>query len=141
MPIKRDEPFFPETPKPQPIAAQPKAVRKPKEKPLQGSVHVDYKPPFIRWYENDFWSDRSINRMTWMQRHYYRAILLAAFFCPTRPYLPDDDFWHHGAIVISWPDKIIHAVLHLGVVLGHGTREGFIKTCERKCFSFVKANS
>lgn len=44
---------------------------------------------------------------------------------------------HHGAIVISWPDKIIHAIRNAGVIFGHATNEGFLKSCERKYFSFI----
>jgi len=51
----------------------------------------DYKPPYMRWFEGDFWADRAVIRMTWLQRHFYRALLLASFRCDTRPYLPDDD--------------------------------------------------
>jgi hypothetical protein len=33
--------------------------------------------------------------MTFMQRHFYRALLQSAFCCSTRPYLPtsDDELW------------------------------------------------
>lgn len=44
---------------------------------------------------------------------------------------------HHGAIVIHWPQTIIHAVRGRGVILGHATNEGFIATCDRKYFSFI----
>lgn len=52
---------------------------------------IDYKPPFIRWFENDFWADRDVILLTWLQRHLYRALLLSAFYCDTRPFLPADD--------------------------------------------------
>lgn len=45
---------------------------------------------------------------------------------------------HHGGIVVSWPDQIVHAIRNIGVTLGHATQEGFLKNCERKCFTFVK---
>lgn len=51
----------------------------------------DYKPPFMCWFEADFWADRAVTSMTWLQRLFYRALLQAAFQCDTRPYLPDDD--------------------------------------------------
>jgi cell wall-associated NlpC family hydrolase len=51
-----------------------------------------------------------------------------------QPSFPVD---HHGAIVISWPGTIIHAVRGSGVILGHATDEGFIKSCNRKYFSFI----
>ncbi len=52
---------------------------------------TDYKPAYIRWWEDDFWADRDVIAMTWLQRLLYRALLQAAFFCDTRPFLPDDD--------------------------------------------------
>jgi cell wall-associated NlpC family hydrolase len=51
---------------------------------------------------------------------------------------PSFPVYHHGAIVISWPDTIIHAIRGSGVIQGHGTDEGFIKSCHRKCFTFIK---
>lgn len=49
-------------------------------------------PKFIPWSELDFWNDPVVvQAMNWMQRHLYRALLLKAHVCATRPYLPDDD--------------------------------------------------
>lgn len=45
--------------------------------------------------------------------------------------------WTHGAIVISWPDHIIHAVKGLGVIGSHGTKEGMVKNLQRRFFTFV----
>jgi hypothetical protein len=56
----------------------------------------EYQPPYQFWHEADFWSDECVSRgMTFMQRHLYRALLQAAFYCSTRPYLPmsDDELW------------------------------------------------
>jgi hypothetical protein len=56
----------------------------------------EYQPPYQFWHECDFWSDECVSRgMTFMQRHLYRALLQAAFYCSTRPYLPtsDDELW------------------------------------------------
>jgi hypothetical protein len=50
-----------------------------------------YEPEYMCWHERDFWADRYVINMTKLQRHFYRALLQAAFFCSTRPYLPDDD--------------------------------------------------
>ncbi len=56
------------------------------------SAHYhDYKPPYFKWWEDHFWSDLLVRRMAPTARHYYRALLLAAFFCDTRPFLPADD--------------------------------------------------
>ena len=46
--------------------------------------------------------------------------------------------WTHGAIIISWPDHIIHAVKGLGVIGSHGTKEGFCVNLQRRFFTFVK---
>ena len=56
----------------------------------------EYQPPYQFWHECDFWADECVSRgMTFMQRHFYRALLQAAFYCSTRPYLPtsDDELW------------------------------------------------
>jgi len=50
-----------------------------------------HKPKYFCWYEEDFWSDRRVVRMPSQARHFYRALLCAALFCRTRPYLPLDD--------------------------------------------------
>src|SRR5437899_2643146 len=50
-----------------------------------------YEPEYVCWYEREFWADRAVIRMSWLQRHLYRALLQAAFYCSTRPNLPDDD--------------------------------------------------
>jgi hypothetical protein len=48
-----------------------------------------YKPKYMTWWEEDFLSDRKVMRMLPQARHYYRALLQAALFCSTRPYLPN----------------------------------------------------
>ena len=56
----------------------------------------EYQPPYQFWHEADFWGDECVSRgMTFMQRHFYRALLQAAFYSSTRPYLPtsDDELW------------------------------------------------
>lgn len=50
-----------------------------------------FEPSYCCWFERDFWADRHVVKMTWLQRHFYRALLQAAFFCSSRPYLPDDE--------------------------------------------------
>jgi cell wall-associated NlpC family hydrolase len=47
--------------------------------------------------------------------------------------------FHHGAIVISWPDTMAHAVLNIGVCFGHAFNEGFLSTAERRTFTFMPA--
>ncbi len=37
------------------------------------------------------WADRYVSQVPRQARHFYRALLQAALFCPTRPYLPTDD--------------------------------------------------
>ncbi len=50
-----------------------------------------YEPKYQCWVEKDFLADRAVMRMTPTQRHFYRALLQAAFNVDTRPYLPADD--------------------------------------------------
>lgn len=45
--------------------------------------------------------------------------------------------WTHGAIVVSWPDFIVHAVVGLGVCGSHGTKEGIVRNLSRRYFTFV----
>lgn len=52
----------------------------------------EYQPPYQFWREADFWADECVSRgMTYMQRHFYRALLQAAFYTSTRPNLPTSD--------------------------------------------------
>jgi hypothetical protein len=56
----------------------------------------EYQPPYQFWHEPQFWADECVSRgMTWLQRHFYRALLQSAFYSSTRPYLPisDDELW------------------------------------------------
>jgi hypothetical protein len=70
-----------------------------KKKKLKLSAKLngqEYVPPYQFWREREFWADVHVSRgMDWMQRHLYRALIQAAFYCSTRPYLPtsDDDLW------------------------------------------------
>ena len=52
---------------------------------------MTHKPKYMCWYEEDFWADRFVSQMPRQARHFYRSLLQAALFCPTRPYLPTDD--------------------------------------------------
>lgn len=74
----------------------------------------NYKPKYMCWWEEDFWTDRSVVMMPWQARHFYRALLQAALFCATRPYLPIDDT--QLAILADAPiedwQKFKSAVLH-----------------------------
>jgi hypothetical protein len=70
-----------------------------KKKRTQRSAKLngqEYIPPYQFWREQEFWADEIVSRgMNWMQRHLYKALLQAAFYCSTRPYLPtsDDELW------------------------------------------------
>jgi uncharacterized protein YdaU (DUF1376 family) len=78
----------------QEIPMSDKKKKKPKmSAKLNGQEYV---PPYQFWCEREFWGDVHVSRgMSWMQRHLYRALLQAAFYSSTRPYLPtsDDDLW------------------------------------------------
>jgi hypothetical protein len=51
----------------------------------------DFKPTFIPWYETDFRADRTVGRMTPVQRSFYRNLLLDCYFGENRPYISADD--------------------------------------------------
>jgi hypothetical protein len=73
--------------------AEKKRKRSKRSAKLNGQEYV---PPYQFWCEREFWGDVHVSRgMTWMQRHLYRALLQAAFYCSTRPFLPtsDDELW------------------------------------------------
>ena len=86
----------------------------------------EYQPPYQFWHESDFWGDESVSRgMTFLQRHFYRALLQAAFMCSTRPYLPnnDDELWkladagtkeswiqNKDAILVKFQEKEVRGV-------------------------------
>lgn len=51
-----------------------------------------HKPEYVCWYDDAFQADLYVRRgLTWLQRHFYRTLCIAAYFCDTRPYLPNDD--------------------------------------------------
>ena len=50
-----------------------------------------YEPKFMLWCEQQFASDVVVRRMTPYQRLMFRSLLQTAFWCSTRPDLPDDD--------------------------------------------------
>jgi cell wall-associated NlpC family hydrolase len=43
--------------------------------------------------------------------------------------------WTHGAIIIHWPEYILHPIIGRGVIGSHGTREGFLVGRPRRYFS------
>jgi hypothetical protein len=52
-----------------------------------------YEPKYLYWYEKDFASDAYVSRvMRSLDRHFYRALIIASCFNSLRPYLPNDDF-------------------------------------------------
>lgn len=44
----------------------------------------------------------------------------------------------HAAIVVEWPERIVHSVFPSGCCEGHGTREGFLSGKGRRYFSLWK---
>jgi cell wall-associated NlpC family hydrolase len=40
----------------------------------------------------------------------------------------------HGAIIAEWPGVIIHAMNRVGVIMSHGTEEGFLRKRPRRFF-------
>lgn len=50
-----------------------------------------YEPRFQQWCEQQFSADAGVRRMVSHDRLMYRSLLQGAFWCSTRPDLPDDD--------------------------------------------------
>jgi hypothetical protein len=46
--------------------------------------------------------------------------------------------WSHGAIIVNYPDRVLHAVKGYGVVPSHATREGFWARLPKRYFSIIK---
>lgn len=111
-----------------------------------GIIPADFKPPYYspqQWLNSPAQVDKMHLRVVdttaleIVQRFCVREIL-------EREALPGDlviykivSSWTHGAIVINWPDHIIHAVKGLGVIGSHGTKEGMVKNLQRRFFTFV----
>ena len=49
-----------------------------------------WKAPFMRWFENDFWS-YNVRKMPAMARLMYRSLLQASWHSDNPPYAPNDD--------------------------------------------------
>lgn len=49
------------------------------------------KPLYQPWSEEEFVADQFVRAMKSMERWMFRTLLQQAFFCSTRPYLPDDE--------------------------------------------------
>ena len=76
--------------------------------------HNKYMPQYHCWSENDFQADRQVQRMSYPARRLYRALLQAAFTCPTRPYLPADD---EELYLLAEADDLEYWILHKEPVL------------------------
>ena len=76
--------------------------------------HNKYMPQYHCWSENDFQADRHVQRMSYPARRLYRALLQAAFTCPTRPYLPADD---EELYLLAEADDLEYWILHKEPVL------------------------
>jgi cell wall-associated NlpC family hydrolase len=45
--------------------------------------------------------------------------------------------WTHLAVIIRWPDYVLHPIKHIGVCGSHGTNEGFWARTPRRFFSIL----
>jgi cell wall-associated NlpC family hydrolase len=46
--------------------------------------------------------------------------------------------WTHGAIILDWPNYVLHPVRGLGVIGSHALNEGFWAKRKKRFFSFVE---
>ena len=58
---------------------------------MSNPVNENTKPRYQLWSEDAFQGDPDVRYMTAVQRWMYRTLCQEAFFCTTRPYLPDND--------------------------------------------------
>jgi cell wall-associated NlpC family hydrolase len=45
--------------------------------------------------------------------------------------------WTHAAIVIQWPDTVLHPIVGLGVISSHGFNDGMLRRRPRRYFTLV----
>jgi uncharacterized protein YdaU (DUF1376 family) len=51
-----------------------------------------YEPKYVMWHEKDFAADTYVSRvMRPLDRHFYRALIIASSYNSERPFLPNDD--------------------------------------------------
>jgi cell wall-associated NlpC family hydrolase len=48
--------------------------------------------------------------------------------------------WSHGAIIIRYPERVLHSVKGFGVVASHATQEGFWQREPKRFFTIVRKN-
>lgn len=46
--------------------------------------------------------------------------------------------WTHGAIIVNWPDYVLHPVIDRGIMGSHGTNEGFWKGRAHRFFTVLE---
>jgi len=88
-----------------------------------------------------FWDPQQWLKKNYEDRQYLDMMLVLTDEIEERNVLPADFVLYrvarsftHGAIVIEWPNFVLHCIKGRGVVGSHGTNEGFIKGRERKFF-------
>jgi uncharacterized protein YdaU (DUF1376 family) len=59
---------------------------------IESTIMSNYEPKYLCWHEKDFAADPYVSRvMRSLDRHFYRALIIASYFNSLRPYLPNDD--------------------------------------------------
>lgn len=56
-------------------------------------------------------------------------------------YLAGRSYSHGGILIENWPGNIVHAVVGLGVIQSHGTKDGFLKSRKRRFFTMNKKDA
>ena len=112
-----------------------------------GFIDPKYKP---EWYSPEKWVNHpsqtrfhvefeDTTMLDDIKRHFKREILP-----PEEPQAGDlmlcmvHHSWSHAAIIISWPDLVLHPVKKLGVIGSHALNGGFWQNTPKRFFSMFE---
>lgn len=84
----------------------------------------------------------------WLKREedptYLNEVLKFAYEIEEKDILPGDAVLYkmgrsytHGAIVLAWPNRLIHSTKPHGVIISNANYEKHMKSTPHRCFSFV----
>jgi len=110
-----------------------------------GFVPADYKlPPYSpqEWLNAPTQIDRKHLKV--VSETMLNEILKFAREIPVEEVQPADlmlvkvvDSWTHGAIILKWPDLVVHSVVEKGVIASHALKAGFWAKRPKRFFSVV----
>ncbi len=108
-----------------------------------GLIPKEFKPPK---YSSQQWMNKpKLNHRHVVDTTYLDTLLQFAVEITEAEVKPGDlvlykviHSWTHGAIVVDWPNYVLHPLVGRGVIGSHGTKEGFLLNRPRRFFTFIK---